>query len=203
MNIQFSVSFKDKKSDSARSKIRIFYSLRKRRESRQIISSIMEKLRGSFSNFEWEICDFFGFICNLKYMGIYFSSQPIIFMEIDNLKLEEQEVLQDLMAKILIMLKGDSVPSIKNDVSPINKSQLPSAKRRKKQKRKANPLLPPPEGPVFQFVPLAEGEKVSPLLPPHHKKEKVNVYQADSCVGKQNKAELDLLEEIKKWSESD
>ncbi|MGI6587562.1 MAG: hypothetical protein ACOX2N_02000 [Peptococcia bacterium] len=157
MNIQFLISFKDKKGDSARSKIRIFYSLRKRHESWQIISSIMEKLRGSFSNFEWEICDFFGFICNLKYMGIYFSSQPIIFMEIDNLKLEEQEVLQDLMAKILIMLKGDSVPSIKNDVSPINKSQLPSAKRRKKQKRKANPLLPPPEGPVFQFVPLAEG----------------------------------------------
>jgi hypothetical protein len=203
MNIQFSVSFKDKKSDSARSKIRIFYSLRKRRESRQIISSIIEELRESFPVFEWEISGFSDFLFNLKYIGIYISSLPTIFIEINNLKLEEQEVLQKLMAKVLIMLKGDSTHFIQNNISKTNKRHLSSTKIRKKQKRKVNPLLPPPEGPVFQFVPLAEGEKVSPLLPPHHKKEKVNVYQADSCVGKQNKAELDLLEEIKKWSESD
>ena len=200
MNIQFLLSFNNKKDDSTRNKIRIFYSLRKRRENWQAISSFREELRESFSQFEWKIFSFCDLLFNLKYLGIYLSAQPTIFMEINNLQLEEQEVAQELIAKVLIMLKGDSAPAIQNKVSPINKPQLPSGKVRKKQIKKTNPLLPPPEGPVFQFVPLAEGGRAYPFLAPQHQDEKVNVYQAKSCVEKQKKTELNLLEELKKWS---
>lgn len=200
MNIQFLLSFKNKKGDSTKSKIRTFYSLRKHGESRQVISAIMKKLQGKFPQFEWKISGFSDLLFNLKHLGVYLSFQPTIFMEIDNFKLEEQDVLQDLMEQVFIMLKGDSAPSLKNKGSQSNKPQLPSGKVRKKQIKKTNPLLPPPEGPVFRFVPLAEGGRAYPFLAPQHQDEKVNVYQAKSCVEKQKKTELNLLEELKKWS---
>lgn len=216
MKMQFLLSFKEKKDDSGQSKIRIFYSLRKRQESLKTISLFIKGLLKAPSTFAWELPGFFDFLFNLKYMSIYASSLPAVLIEMINFKPEEQEVLQELIYKGLIgdyvRTSGEEQAELsknKRELSPekdapvyLEETLLPkrvtSKAKKKKQTRKSNPLLLPPEGPTFQFSASTKGEIGYPLLPPLDKDEKVNVHRSSFCVKEENKEEVNLLAEIKK-----